>query len=118
MPSVHEWVCYATPIIEPHTKLVIGILVYRPWQNHNNFGIFAAERCASILQSALNECQRHYLYIQGFNRQCYIQWQNLAADPRQIEILTVLALCPQGMSLDALQAIYGERKVSQGTLKN
>jgi DNA-binding winged helix-turn-helix (wHTH) protein len=38
--------------------------------------------------------------------------------PRQVEILTVLALCPQGMSLDALhQAIYGERKVSQGTLK-
>ena len=38
--------------------------------------------------------------------------------PRQIEILTILALCPQGMTLDTLhQALYGERKVSVGTLK-
>ncbi len=38
--------------------------------------------------------------------------------PRQIEILVILALCPQGMSLDTLhQALYGERKVSMGTLK-
>ena len=120
MPSVHEWVCYATPIIEPHTKQVIGVLdLSTTWQNHNNFGIFAAERCASILQSALNECQRHYLYIQGFNEPRVIfNGKTLRLTPRQVEILTVLALCPQGMSLDALhQAIYGERKVSQGTLK-
>ena len=38
--------------------------------------------------------------------------------PRQIEILTILALCLQGMNLENLhQALYGERKVSMGTLK-
>ncbi len=42
----------------------------------------------------------------------------LVLTPRQIEILTILALCPQGLSLDTLhQALYGERKVSMGTLK-
>lgn len=38
--------------------------------------------------------------------------------PRQIEILTILALCPHGLTLEHLyQALYGERKVSMGTLK-
>ena len=38
--------------------------------------------------------------------------------PRQIEILSILALCPQGLNLETLhQALYGERKVSMGTLK-
>ena len=68
MTSVHDWVCYATPIIEPYTQQVVGVLdLSTTWQNHNQFGLLAAERCASILQSALQECQKHYIYIQGFN---------------------------------------------------
>ncbi|MFW1809730.1 transcriptional regulator, partial [Acinetobacter ursingii] len=36
----------------------------------------------------------------------------------QIEILSILALCPQGLNLETLhQALYGERTVSMGTLK-
>jgi hypothetical protein len=42
----------------------------------------------------------------------------LVMTPRQTEILTILALCPQGLNLENLhQALYGERKVSMGTLK-
>ena len=37
---------------------------------------------------------------------------------RQIEILCILALCPDGISLDELHyALYGDRQVSQKTLK-
>lgn len=120
MASVHDWVCYATPIIEPDTKQVVGVLdLSTTWQNHNQFGVFAAERCASILQNALQACRRHHIYIQGFHTpQVIFDGNPLRLSPRQVEILAVLALCPQGMSLDCLhQAIYGERKVSQGTLK-
>jgi hypothetical protein len=120
MTSVHDWVCYATPIIEPYTQQVVGVLdLSTTWQNHNQFGLLAAERCASILQSALQECQKHYIYIQGFNSPSVIfNGRHLRLTPRQNEILAVLALCPQGMNLECLhQAIYGERKVSQGTLK-
>lgn len=120
MRSVHDWVCYATPIIEPHTKQVIGVLdLSTTWQNHNQLGLLAAERCATILQSALEECQKSHVYIQGCQSPTVIfNGKVLRLTPRQIEILSVLALCPEGMTLDCLHhAIYGERKVSQGTLK-
>ena len=47
-----------------------------------------------------------------------IRDRNLTLTPRQIELLVILALCPQGLNLENLhQALYGERKVSIGTLK-
>ncbi len=79
----------------------------------------AAERCASIIQSALLEFQKQHLYIRAFSvPQVLFNGKVMVLTPRQIEILTILALCPQGMTLDTLhQALYGERKVSIGTLK-
>ena len=37
-------------------------------ENHNTLGILAAERCASIIQSALLEQQRQHLHIRHFRR--------------------------------------------------
>ena len=81
--------------------------------------MLAAERCASIIQSALQEQYKQQLYIRAFSAsQVLFNGKVLVMTPRQIEILTILALCPQGMTLDTLhQALYGERKVSIGTLK-
>ena len=36
-------------------------------ENHNTLGILAAERCASIIQSALLEQQRQHLHIRAFS---------------------------------------------------
>ncbi|OTG80177.1 transcriptional regulator [Acinetobacter sp. ANC 5054] len=120
MPSVHDWVCYAAPIIDPHTQQVIGVIdLSTVWKKHNSLGLLAAERCASIIQSALLEFQKQHLYIRAFSAsQVLFNGKVLVMTPRQIEILTILALCPQGLTLDTLhQALYGERKVSIGTLK-
>ena len=89
------------------------------WKNHNSLGLLAAERCASIIQTALTEYQSQQLYIRTFGMpQVLFNGKVLVLTPRQIEILTILALCPQGLTLDTLhQALYGERKVSMGTLK-
>ena len=89
------------------------------WKNHNSLGLLAAERCASIIQSALLDFQKQHLYIRAFAvPQVLFNGKVMVLTPRQIEILTILALCPQGMTLDTLhQALYGERKVSVGTLK-
>lgn len=120
MSSVHDWVCYATPIIDPYSKHILGVIdLSTTWKNHNSLGLLAAERCASIIQTALLEYQRQQLYIRAFGMpQVRFNGKVLILTPRQIEILTILALCPQGLTLDTLhQALYGERKVSMGTLK-
>lgn len=120
MSSIHDWACYAAPIIDPYSKQVLGVIdLSTTWDNHNSLGLLAAERCAAIIQNALLECQRQHLFIRAFAiPQVLFNGKVLVLTPRQIEILTILALCPQGMNLENLhQALYGERKVSIGTLK-
>jgi transcriptional regulator of acetoin/glycerol metabolism len=120
MSSVHDWVCYASPIIDPYSKQVLGVIdLSTTWNHHNSLGLLAAERCASIIQSALLEFQQQHLFIRAFAvPQVLFNGKIVVLTPRQIEILTILALCPQGMNLENLhQALYGERKVSVGTLK-
>ena len=120
MSSIHDWVCYAAPIIDPYSKQVLGVIdLSTTWDNHNSLGLLAAERCANLIQNALLEHQRQQLYIRAFAvPQVLFNGKILVLTPRQIEILTILALCSQGMTLETLhQALYGERKVSIGTLK-
>lgn len=120
MSSIHDWVCYAAPIVDPYSKQILGVIdLSTTWKNHNSLGLLAAERCASIIQSALQEQYKQQLYIRAFSAsQVLFNGRVLVLTPRQIEILIILALCPQGMTLDTLhQALYGERKVSIGTLK-
>ncbi|EPG37402.1 hypothetical protein [Acinetobacter colistiniresistens] len=120
MASVHDWVCYAAPIIDPYSKQLLGVVdLSTTWENHNSLGLLAVERCAAILQMAVQQLQQQQLYLRTFNTaQALMNGQNLTLTPRQIEILVILALCPQGLNLENLhQALYGERKVSLGTLK-
>ncbi|KXZ69789.1 Acetoin dehydrogenase operon transcriptional activator AcoR [Acinetobacter venetianus] len=120
MESVHDWVCYAAPIIDPYSKQVLGVVdLSTTWKKHNTLGMLAAERCASIIQTALIEQQRQRLYIRAFaTPQIIFNQKSLVLTPRQVEILVILALCPNGLNLENLhQALYGERKVSIGTLK-
>lgn len=64
MPSVQDMACYAAPIIDPYPKHILGVIALSTeWQKHNSLGLLAAERCASIIQSALLESQRQRLYI-------------------------------------------------------
>ncbi len=56
MSSLHDWVCYAAPILDPHSKQVLGVIdLSTTWKNHNSLGMLAAERCASLIQNALLE---------------------------------------------------------------
>ena len=120
MSSIHDWVCYAAPVVDPYSKQILGVIdLSTTWNNHNSLGLLAAERCASIIQSALLEYQQQQLFIRAFSvPQVLFNGKIVVLTPRQIEILSILALCPQGMNLENLhQALYGERKVSIGTLK-
>lgn len=118
--SIQNWVCYATPIIDPYSKQILGVVdLSTTWDRHNPLGILAVERCAAIIQSALQEQQKEHLYIRAFSSPQVIYNKKIVALPhRQIEILAILTLCKQGLSLDQLHhALYGERKISINTLK-
>lgn len=120
MRSIQDWVCYAAPIIDPYSKQMIGVIdLSTTWKKHNNLGLLAAERCASIIQTSLLTIQQQRLFIRSFHiPQVLFNGKIVVLTPRQIEILCILALCPQGLNLENLhQALYGERKVSLGTLK-
>lgn len=120
MPSVQNWVCYAAPIIHPVTGHMMGAVdLSTTWSRHSTLGLLAVERIADRIVQALGAVQQQQLVIKMLGTvQVFLNGKKISLSPRQLEILCVLALCPQGLSLDMLhQALYGERSVSLGTLK-
>lgn len=118
MDSVRDWVCYAAPILDPISGHLQGVVNLSTKSNrHNALGICAASHCARLLSDALRYQQRLQLYTLGPAYVVFNQ-QRLPLSLRQIEILAILALHPQGMNLEQLyHAIYGEREVALNTLK-
>ena len=120
MASVQDWVCYAAPIIDRGTGQTLGVVdLSTTWDKHSALGVLAAERLADRISTALGELHNQHLQLKmlGSNH-VLMNGKNVALSPRQIEILCILALCPEGLNLDSLHhALYGERAVSVGTLK-
>lgn len=120
MTSVQDWVCYAAPIIDRGTGQTLGVLdLSTTWDKHSALGILAAERLADRISIALGELHKHQLQLKMLGSpQVLLNGHKITLSPRQIEILCILALCPDGLSLDSLHhALYGDRAVSMGTLK-
>ncbi|MEI1682981.1 transcriptional regulator [Acinetobacter baumannii] len=120
MTSIHDWACYATPIIDPITNNQIGAInISTKWNRHHSLGILVAERCAETIQKALSQYDQPKLYLKILTQtELRVNGKTLNLSPRQIEILCIIALSPNGIPLDILQdALYGDRKVSINTLK-
>ncbi|WOE31526.1 MULTISPECIES: transcriptional regulator [unclassified Acinetobacter] len=120
MNSVQDWVCYATPIIDPISGQFHGIMnLSTKYKKHTALGVLAAERCATLVQQAIQFEQNNILYIKAFGTpMVQFNQQTLTLTQRQIEILCILSLHPDGIALDQLHhALYGDRDVSEKTLK-
>ena len=120
MNSVQDWVCYAAPIIDSISGQFHGILnLSTKYKKHTALGVLAAERCAELIQRAIQLEQKNVLYLKMFGTpQVLFNQCLLTLTHRQIEILCILALHPEGIHLDELhQALYGDRQVSEKTLK-
>lgn len=120
-PFLHDWVCYAAPIMHPHTGECLGILdLSTTWKRHTALGQAAVTQLASNIAQALPpEPPKAELEIRalGLNRVRF-RGQPLALSHRKLEILCLLALNPQGFNLEALHAaLYGDACVSMNTLK-
>ena len=120
--TLHEWVCYAAPIIHPQTGKLVGTLdLSSTWDKHTPLGQAAIEQMAKSIANKLPAHQPQAeleLHMLGQPRVIF-QGKTLALSLRHCEILCLLALNPRGMSLNALHdALYGDQKVTQSTLKS
>lgn len=120
-PFVQDWVCYAAPIIHPKSGECVGILdISTTWNKHNPLGQGATMQLAhSIAQSLPVSSFRADLEIHALGQpKIFFQGEPLSLPLRQLEILCLLALNPDGLGLRQLHsAVYGDAPVSTATLK-
>lgn len=120
--TVHDWVCYSSPIRDPASGELLGVLDFSTtWEHSTPLGLTSTQHYAGLIEQGLarglDPHDHLTLRLCGTPQVAYGgQWLHLT--PRQHEVLAVLALCPAGLSLDALHAhVYGDRPVSLSTLK-
>lgn len=118
---VHDWVCYAAPIIHPQSGECVGILdLSTTWKRHTPLGQAAvtelARSIASCLPSHLPRAELE-VYALGQPRVLF-RGKPLALPQRYLEMLCLLLLNPQGLSLEAFHtALYSDAIASTATLK-
>jgi hypothetical protein len=120
-PAIHDWVCYAAPILHPATGTILGALdLSTVWERHNPLALRAVQAYASEIARVIPDCLAPRLRIDLLGRPCLrVGDRMLALSPRQAEILCALLLHPQGLDLDALHAaVYGDDDVTLATLKS
>jgi hypothetical protein len=128
---VHDWVCYAAPVHDPHTGQQLGVLdLSTTWDRAHPIGPSSARALARLLESEARQHGRSAsAEPQGTGHglldlrllgaaSARLDGRPLRITRRQTEILALLALSPDGFDLGELHArLYGDRAVSPGTLK-
>ncbi len=122
--SLHDWVCYAAPIIHPTSGRLVGVLdLSSTWDRYTPLGRSAISGMAQAIASRLPDFETQAeagLHI-DFLGPPRVTWrgESLSLSLRHCEILCLLALHPEGMSLEALHcALYGDQPVTRATLKS
>jgi hypothetical protein len=129
---VHGWVCWAAPVRDPGSGRQLGVLdLSTTWDRSHPIGLATAEAMAGLLgrevQGTIVAANKHHgpdsyaglleLKLLG-QASAQLNGARLRLTRRQMEILALLALNPDGLDLAELHArLYGDRPVSQGTLK-
>ncbi|ANH36971.1 Acetoin dehydrogenase operon transcriptional activator AcoR [Nocardioides dokdonensis FR1436] len=128
---VHDWVCWAAPVRDPATGVQLGVLdLSTTWDRTHPIGLATARVLARLIEQALpatahplgataDETGDPGLVMTLLGQaETRFDGQRLLLSRRQTEILALLALHPQGLSLDQLHAmVYGEQTVTFSTLK-
>lgn len=131
-PIVHNWVCWAAPVHDPVSGAKLGVLdISTTWERTHPIGLATARVLARLVEGAL---PRSHLYEEAptpeetrepglvlsllGTAEARVDGQRLLLNRRQTEILSLLALHPDGLSLDQLHAmLYGDHAVTFSTLK-
>jgi hypothetical protein len=129
---VHDWVCYAAPVHDPRTGRQLGVLdLSTTWDRAHPIGLATAGALARLVECEVGAAGTvrvagsvtgpgsGLLELRLLGRAgAWLNGRPLRITRRQTEILALLALSPGGLDLGELHTqLYGDRPVSQGTLK-
>ena len=131
-PIVHSWVCWAAPVHDPATGRQLGVIdLSTTWDRTHPIGLATARMMARLLETALpsapaaagrgqpapEDLPGLTLTLLG-TAEALLDGHRLLLNRRQTEILALLALSPNGLSLEHLHAhLYGDEAVTVSTLK-
>jgi transcriptional regulator of acetoin/glycerol metabolism len=130
-PIVHNWVCWAAPVLDPITGHQLGVIdLSTTWDRTHPIGLATARVMARLIESALPRSTYHpsalldetgdpglVMTLLG-TAEVRLDGQRLLLNRRQTEILALLALHPEGLSLEQLHAlVYGDQAITFSTLK-
>jgi hypothetical protein len=128
---VHNWVCWAAPVHDPVTGAKLGVIdLSTTWNRTHPIGLATARVMARLIESAMPTGSNRpgdparaaltsglSLSLLG-TAETWLDGQRLLLNRRQTEVLALLALNPDGLSLDQLHAmVYGDQPVTLSTLK-
>lgn len=129
---VHNWVCWAAPLRNPTTGEQIGVIdLSTTWDRTHPIGLATARMMARMIETAMPHSSWRppvdevtdtdpaglKLTLLG-TAETRLDGQRLLLNRRQTEILALLALHPEGLSLEQLHAlVYGDSSVTLSTLK-
>lgn len=138
-PIVHNWVCWAAPVHDPATGRQLGVLdLSTTWDRTHPIGLATARVMARLIEAALPASSLHDptpedtavgdpapapgvpgLRLRLLGRaEAQLDGERLLLNRRQTEVLALLALHPEGLSLERLHAlVYGDHAVTLSTLK-
>ena len=124
--ALHGWVCYCAPIRDPDGR-ILGVLdLSTTWDRSEPLGLPTVRALVSAIESRLRDMLAgpRGTAGNGVDVPCLGPPEvrrdgvPLLLTPRQVEILTLLALEPHGFSPGRLAVeLYGDRQVSANTLK-
>lgn len=132
-PMVHNWVCWAAPVNDPITGEQLGVIdLSTTWDRSHPIGLATARVMARLIETAMPGTEHHHRLphhataaTRGLSvtllgqASAVLDGQRLLLNRRQTEILALLAIHPDGLSLDRLHALlYGDERVSPSTLKS
>ncbi len=130
-PIVHNWVCWAAPVHDPATGNQLGVIdLSTTWDRTHPIGLATARVMARLIETAMPTSRHHgaggldereepglVLRLLG-TAEAWLDGQRLLLNRRQTEVLALLAMHPEGLSLEHLHAlVYGDQAVTLSTLK-
>ena len=131
-PIVHNWVCWAAPVHDPVTGAQLGVIdLSTTWDRTHPIGLATARVMARLIEQAMPLSRAHpglealeHPVVEGLalrllgNAEAHLDGSRLLLNRRQTEILALLAINAEGISLERLHAlVYGDQGVTLSTLK-
>lgn len=129
-PIVHNWVCWAAPVHDPVSGRQLGVIdLSTTWDRTHPIGLATARVMARLIETAMPRSRQQHLTADDTGEpglrmtllgtaETRLDGQRLLLNRRQTEVLALLAMHPEGLSLEHLHAlVYGDQAVTLSTLK-